>query len=438
MESPLVAIISHLNLVDVTVLAVAGILMGYCVLANRVNALMFMLVLGASLVGTTVPIVGDVASLVRWVSVLLLFLSGILFNRLKIPLGMLLFWGYVFLGFVCLFRAISIGWQFQRGLLLFVTAAAIPIAFSSRSYKAYRSVLVSIAIVAAVFAILNSISLPSQLGDATRSTGYSKTAPALTVVLGGLLPFSFWGLWNVRSKAAKAALGVGFVAGTVALVFSGQRAGTVAGIVGLVPLALTMVNRRKSFGWALALAIALLLLGFLVVQESNAERMSFLLGRYSPYADLSGRDRIWQTALSAIAENPLLGRGTGAAEWIVSSSFHNAYLEVWYNAGFPGLVLFITAQAYFFYRILSLNRTLTDPEAKSILALALGYMLGFVVLCIFESIGAGASNLNLVLYIFLGFLVSGDVLLARASAPVETRPLDSKPEAEIVPGYHLG
>jgi hypothetical protein len=104
MESPLVAIINRLNLVDVTVLAVAGILMGYCVLANRVNALMFMLVLGASLVGTTVPIVGDVASLVRWVSVLLLLLSGILFNRITIPLGMLLFWGYVFLGFVCLFR----------------------------------------------------------------------------------------------------------------------------------------------------------------------------------------------------------------------------------------------------------------------------------------------------------------------------------------------
>jgi O-antigen ligase len=194
-----------------------------------------------------------------------------------------------------------------------------------------------------------------------------------------------------------------------------------------------MVSQRKRFIWSLVLVMVLLLSGFLVSQQSNAERMSFLLGRYSPYAGLSGRARIWQTALSAIAEDPLLGRGTGAAEWVVSSSFHNAYLEVWFNAGFVGLVLFVTSQVCFFYRILSLNRTLTDPEAKSILALALGYMLGFVVLCVFESIGAGASNLNLVLYILLGFLVSGDVLSTRASEPVEPCPMDSECETAIVP-----
>ena len=437
MESPLAGIVSHLNLINVTALVAAGILMAYCLLSNRVYALMFTLVLSASLVGTTIPIIDSIASLVRWLSVLLLLLTGILFSKIEIPLGLLLFWGYVFSGYVSLFRAISFNWQFQRGLLLVIVAVAIPIAYSNRSYKAYRSTLVLIAIVATIFSILNSLSLPSHLSDPIRSMGYSKTAPALTVVLGGLLPFSFWGLWSVKSKVIRIALGLGFLSGIATLVLSGQRAGTVAGIIGLIPLALTTTIRKKNIGWSLLLAILLFLLGFFLIQQSSVQRIDFLLSRYRLDAGLSNRDWIWQLALSEIEENPLLGQGIGAAEWVISSSFHNAYLEVWFNAGFLGLVLFVTSQIYFFCRIFYLYRVSGDPETKSILALALGCMLGFVVLCIFESIGAGASNLNLILYLFLGVLVSSDVLFTVTSSPVSaaTSTLKSNPEVAMASDY---
>jgi hypothetical protein len=36
--------------------------------------------------------------------------------------------------------------------------------------------------------------------------------------------------------------------------------------------------------------------------------------------------------------------------------------------------------------------------------------MGFIFMSIFESIGAGASNLNMILYLFLGVLVSNPVL----------------------------
>jgi O-antigen ligase len=115
-------------------------------------------------------------------------------------------------------------------------------------------------------------------------------------------------------------------------------------------------------------------------------------------------------ALSEIAKNPFWGHGMGAAETVISFSFHNAYLEVWYNTGILGLFLFLTSQFYFIYRIFYLNRVSKDPEIKSTLALALGYMLGFIVICIFESTGAGASNINIILYLFLGVLVSNNRL----------------------------
>ena len=418
MESPLVEILNSLKLAHVIALAVAAVLMACCVLWNRVDALMFILVLSASLVGTTIPIVENIASLLRWLSVLLLFLCGLLFGKIAIPSRLLPFLAYVFIGFIFLTRAISPIWQFQRGFLLLIVAMAIPVAFSSRSYGTYRSTLVLIAVVASVFAVVNAISVTSHLSDPTRLMGYSKGAPSFAVILGGLLPFSFWGLWSVRSSVLKLVLGVGFLSGAVTLALSGQRAGTVAGVVGLIPLIIVTTLRKRNVGWSLLVLALLFLLGSLLVRQSSVARINFLLSRYSFDSGLSNRGLIWQMALSEIAENPLLGKGIGAAEWVISSSFHNAYLEVWFNAGLLGLVFFLIGQIYLFYRISFLIRISPDPEKESILALGLGYMLGFLVLCVFESIGAGASNLNVVLYWFLAVLVSHDALFRDTSLPL--------------------
>ena len=415
MESPLLVLMSRLDPLDMAILMVAGCLLIYCVLSNRLYAVMFMLVLSASLVGTTVPVIEGVASLVRWLSLLLLLATGLLFGRMAVSVALLLFWGYVFFGLVSMFQAISITWQFQRGLLLLVVAAAIPIAYGGRAYKTHKTTLELIAIVGMLFAVVNAVALPSQLAAPGRFAGYSKTAPTLSLILGSLLPFLFWGLWNAKSKALSMILGLGFLSGIATLVLSGQRAGIIVGIVGLIPLILTTIKCKRNIGWSVLLAIVLALVGLFVVQYVSAERLAFLLSRYRLDSGLSNRELIWQMAFSEIARSPLLGQGIGAAEWVVRSSFHNAYLEIWFNAGFLGLALFVASQAYFFLRVRYLNRILTDPEGKSILALALGYMMGFVVVCLVESVGAGASNLNVILYLYLGVLVSGGALFEVAS-----------------------
>jgi O-antigen ligase len=408
--SPVLDSISRLNVIGISILAVAGILMAYCFLSNRVNVLMFILVLSASLVGTSISVIDSVAPLARWVLILLLLLSGVMFSKIEVSLGLLLFWGYVLLGFISLFRAISLSWQLQRGLLLLMVAIAIPFAYSNKTYKAYELSLVSIAIAATAYSFLNIVPLPAHLSDPSRFSGYMIGAPAFAIVLGQGVPFSFWGLWNARSRVVRIACGLGFLSGAITLIFTGQRAGTITGVIGLIPLVLVIMMRKRNIGWSLFLVILLVWLGIFFVQQSSGERISFLLGRYSLDAGLSDRDLVWQVALSAINNNPLLGQGIGAAEWVVSSSFHNAYLEVWYNAGFFGLVFFVASQVYFFYRIFYLGRISTDPQTRSILALMLGYMLGFAVLCVVESVGAGASNVSVILYLFLGVLVSSNAL----------------------------
>jgi O-antigen ligase len=107
-----------------------------------------------------------------------------------------------------------------------------------------------------------------------------------------------------------------------------------------------------------------------------------------------------------IDENVLMGRGIGAAENALGDSFHNAYLEIWFNTGLLGLVLFLSSQFYFFYRIIIWGRVSMDPEVKAGLTLCSGYMIGFIFMCFFESTGAGASNINVLLYLFLGVMLS--------------------------------
>jgi O-antigen ligase len=293
--------------------------------------------------------------------------------------------------------------------LLFIVALAIPLAYSNDTYKSLKQSLVTISVAATAYSLFNFITLPTSLSESARFAGYFKGAASFALVLGGLLPFTLWGLWRASNIPIRIVCGSGFVFGIVTLILTGQRAGTIAGLVGMVPLLLTLVQ-RKNIKWFVLLIVPPFLLGYTLLEHSSLERVKFLSQRYSAESDLSGRPIIWKIALSEIDKSPLLGRGVGGAETVIINSFHNAYLEVWYNTGLLGLFLFLAAQFYFLFRIAYLGRIYRDAEMRALLALALGYMMGFIVMCIFESVGAGASNINLILYLFLMVLVSNNHL----------------------------
>lgn len=416
MNFSLIELISRLNFIELSVLFFAGIVGSYFVLAKKLHILIFLLIISAALVGTTLPVLDNIAALGRWLLILLFVVVGILQSRYRISLGIVLFWGYVFLGLLFLIQAENLSWQLQRGILLLLVSLAIPLAYSIEEFKTIKLSLTAIAIAAVIFASLNFISLPTSLTQAVRYTGFSKGAPTFVIVLGGLLPFTIWGVLRADNKIIRIVCVFGFLFGITTLFFSGQRTGTLAGLVSIIPF-MFLLPQRKSIVWYAALLILIGLAIFTLFQIASEDKINFLLSRYSPNSGLSYRDLIWANAVNVIGKSPFIGHGIGAAETVMSYSFHNAYLEVWYNAGLLGLFLFISSQCYFFYRIYYLNKLNRDPESKAFLALSLGYMMGFVFISLFESIGAGASNLNLILYLLIGVVLSGTQVLVEAKSP---------------------
>jgi O-antigen ligase len=200
--------------------------------------------------------------------------------------------------------------------------------------------------------------------------------------------------------------------GLATLLYSGQRAGTLSGILSLFPLIL--LTLKKKYFWSASLFFAVLFfISAIIFSLSSPEKIDFIRNRYSFDSGLSNREWIWQNAFSQIMENPLLGYGVGASEIMIRSSFHNAYLEIWFNTGLLGLLFYLGAQCYFLYRIWYLLRQPLDLETKSVIVLSLGYIIGFIFVCLFESVGASASTMNLMIYVFVGSYVSNKELFPK-------------------------
>ncbi len=410
MDFSLFDMINKLNPAAITIAVLGGIVLLYLPLYKTSHIIMLILALSASLAGSSVPVFDTLSTLLRWVSIALLFIWGAMRLRIKVSWGILLFWGYVFWGFIFMFYAISIEWQIQKGILLLLVSLALPLAFSQEPYDSVKLSLISVSIAGSVFSIINFVPLPGHLNEPVRFAGYCKNAGLLVEFLGAFLPFILWGLWKAEYLFVRGLCGLGFFLGVVTLIFSGQRSGMMGGLIGIVPLLFLLLKESKAKLLFLLIFFPSAV-GYFLFQQSSFGKLNFLFDRYSLGHGLSGREAIWRESFAAIETNPLMGQGIGAAENILSFSFHNAYLEVWFNAGLLGLACFLGAQGYFLYRIGFLKMQSRDPEILSFLALALGYMLGFIFMSLFESIGAGASNLNIILYLFLGVLVSNNLLL---------------------------
>ncbi len=384
---------------------VIGLLMVYLTFSNRIHIMFALMVLSAAFVGSTISILDSLSALSRWVTIFLLLLLGVTRSKMKVSLGILFFWVYVLLGFMSLFNATLFSWQFQRSVLLIIVTFGISLAFGDKPLGTFKSTLTLVAIGTTIFSLVNFFLLPGQLSDPSRFSGLAKGAASFAATLGAMVPFAFYGFLQENKTLLKLLYGAGFLIGAITLVFTGQRAGTIAGVLGIIPL-MAVIWRKKNFGWFVLLAIGIIIAGLLFLQQTSFARQNFLVSRYSLDWGLSGREAIWGKALSEISESPFIGHGIGAAEQVISSSFHNAYMEIWFNTGILGLLSFIAAQVYFFLRFLSFLGKVKKTEQIEVLSLAFGYFMGFLVLCSFESIGAGASNVNLMLYIFLGVMVS--------------------------------
>jgi O-antigen ligase len=418
MKIPFLDAINQLGTIGYILFIAIGIVMVYLTFANRIDIMFALIVLSAAFVGSNIPMIDGLASVSRWVTMFLLLLAGVVKSRMKVSLGGLLFWMYVLMGFAFLFNAVLFSWQFQRSMLLIIVTLGISFTYGDKSIGTYKNALLIIALCATVFSLVNIAFLPAQLNNPARFSGFVKGAPAFAMSLGSLLPFAFYGFLQSKKLLTKIICGVGFLAGAIVLFFTAQRAGTIAGVLGLLPLAF-FVRQSKNFGWYLVLAIVVIFAGQYFLQNASTARLDYILSRYNVNAGLSSREGIWAAALNEIGKHPFTGKGFGAAELLVTNSFHNTYLEIWYNTGILGLLFFIGAQGYYLLQIIRTIWTEKDPDKVAMLALALGYFMGFLVLCMVESVGSGASNATLAIYIFFGIMVSNiEIFRQKPAQPV--------------------
>jgi O-antigen ligase len=367
---------------------------------RRVEWILLLMIASSAFVGSTSAIVDSMAALVRWGAIgLLIFLP--LARKGHFYRGAVVFYMiYAFCGFIFLFNSVSLEWQLQRALLLIATVIAVPSAaiVAAGNPGTLKRFYAEIGIIGCVVVLVAAFQLPSQIMTADRFAGASKGVPHFAMVLGSLIPFVFLGMWREDKRLARILFGAAFVTGAFCLFLTAQRAGTLAGVIGIAPLLLT-IGMSKKLRIAVVAVLSVVCL-YLLISNLEDSRIRYIQDRYEPKAGLSNREIIWGEAMAMISENIFIGHGTGAAENTRTSepSFHNAYLEAWYNAGLIGLLLFIAAQIRALYVVVALMRS-GAATVKSEIALSLGSMLGICFVGFFESSPAGASTILVLLFL---------------------------------------
>ena len=106
-----------------------------------------------------------------------------------------------------------------------------------------------------------------------------------------------------------------------------------------------------------------------ILSDHNQEVSLFLQRFTSNEGDMTtGRSKIWQHAIENLS-NSLFGMGTGAAYAIYSTGLHNIYLQLYYDHGLIGAMIYIV---FFVYNLrCAIERK--EPIAISVQLLMLVY-----------------------------------------------------------------
>jgi O-antigen ligase len=387
-------------------LAALGLVVFLILSPRRVEWLLLVMVTSSAFVGSSSAILDSVAALTRWAAIGLLFVIPLVRRGPFFRGGVLLFVIHAICGFLFLLNAVSLEWQIQRALLLMATAVAVPSAtiVAAGDSKSAKRLFMEIGVIGSVVVLVSAVQLPAQMATVGRFTGASQGVPHYAMVLGSLIPFVFLGMWGDTSRIVRTLYATMFLIGAFCLLITAQRAGTLGGVIGITPLLIALGLSKKIRIVVVGILGALIV--FLVISNLDETRLKYIQSRYEPKSGLSNRDVVWAEAYGMIMENVLLGHGTGAAEntRTSESSFHNAYLEAWFNGGLLGLLCFVGAQLRVLYVTFWLGRY-GPVELKKEITLASGVVLGICFVGFFESSPAGASTI-----LVLTFLVVAAVM----------------------------
>lgn len=157
----------------------------------------------------------------------------------------------------------------------------------------------------------------------------------------------------------------------------------IAALVGMI-VAFSKLNRKtKKSKWALFFGVCLILAAIYFIYKTGVIDQLFNRENF-----FSRRDIMWEKLFEGIsASNILLGHGTGAVNNVLSLSAHNIYIQMIYENGIVGLVLFITILSIVLKKTISLLYS-KDLSGDSVLYLvaSLLYQIFFIVYGLTDSV----------------------------------------------------
>ncbi|OGR15116.1 MAG: hypothetical protein A2341_06395 [Deltaproteobacteria bacterium RIFOXYB12_FULL_58_9] len=219
-----------------------------------------------------------------------------------------------------------------------------------------------------VFAALTSLSLvgvvvgtdtygvsPSTLGELSMARSSSIADPNMATV-----PLTMWITFFLSSqlftkmRGAKIWMPVGIAVAGIAMLLSASRTAFLSLVVGLV--AMVFLSGRKRMGSAVALlAGSFLLAALTVIPKPFQER---LLG--SSAFGMNTRNYVFENALSAIFDAPILGSGRDtyfkASHAEVHLGAHNTFLQILADGGIVSAMVFVVLLVVLFCTCLRFRR----------------------------------------------------------------------------------
>lgn len=188
---------------------------------------------------------------------------------------------------------------------------------------------------------------PQLAGDWRGSFGHKNVAsPVMTILV-------YVGLYLCGVGAFVMGPAIAALAG-VFLVFTGGKTSTVL-CLAILALAWLVSVTRGLWLKRLLCFVPLIVMNLLTVGSVLSPALGAMTRLLPLDPTFTGRSDIWQFALAAVAEKPLIGHGYAAfwddvtarqtaqgAEWATSAAHsHNSYLELAVTIGLPGLLLAI-------------------------------------------------------------------------------------------------
>ncbi len=253
--------------------------------------------------------------------------------------------------------------------------SALPLAFfgflwDPESRRAWPQIQRAILLLGALSTLFALFQLTE--GEAPRSLFLNKNNHAALLNL-ILLPLGAHFLTKGKAHGIRdALLGVLVFIFAVGVFISGSRGAMLGfGIGVVVLLGLKPPLQRRWLTFAALIALAFLGAHLADAPQSPGARLATLA---SPGSAGATRFAIWSSSLEMLQESPWWGIGLGSF-WLTYPAFraphdasggyfvHNDYLQIWLEAGLPGILLFLTASLALLLAIFSSRRA--EVEARN-------------------------------------------------------------------------